>query len=81
MLNIKDPEAHRLAKQLAAVEGTTLTQAVTSALRSALEEHDRQRRVKRDLLLGLIASARSRHDEAPGDPFEDLHDPTTGLPR
>lgn len=81
MLNIKDPEAHRLAKELAAVEGTTMTQAVTSALRGALEEHDRQRRIKRDLLLGLITSARSRGRHTGADPFEDLYDPVTGLPR
>lgn len=81
MLNIKDPEAHRLAKELAAVEGTTMTQAVTSALRGALEEHDRQRRIKRDLLLGLIASARSRGGHTGADPFEDLYDPNTGLSR
>ena len=81
MLNIKDPEAHRLAKELAAVEGTTMTEAVTSALRGALEEHDHQRRVKRELLLGIIAAARSRDDHPVTDPFEDLYDPTTGLPR
>lgn len=81
MLNIKDPEAHRLAKELAAVEGTTMTEAVTSALRGALEEHDRQRRVKRDLLLGIIASARGRGDHTVTAPFEDLYDPATGLPR
>jgi antitoxin VapB len=32
-LNIKSDEAHRLAKALAQTTGTTLTEAVTSALR------------------------------------------------
>lgn len=81
MLNIKDPEAHRLARQLAQVEGTTMTDAVTSALRAALDEHDRRRRVKRDLLMGLIAAARAAGNPANADPFEDLYDPATGLPR
>ena len=35
-LNIKSDEAHRLAKQLAEVTGTSLTAAVTSALERTL---------------------------------------------
>lgn len=48
---------------------------------TALEEHNRLHRVKRDLLLELIASARSRGDHTGSDPFTDFYDPTTGLPR
>lgn len=36
-LNIKSDEAHRLAKQLAEVRGSTLTDAVTDALKEMLE--------------------------------------------
>ena len=35
-LNIKDPEAHRLARKLAAQTGETMTRAVTEALRERL---------------------------------------------
>jgi antitoxin VapB len=36
MLNIKDPEAHQLARKIAAQTGETLTRAVTEALRQRL---------------------------------------------
>lgn len=45
-LNIKHPEADRLARELAAATGETLTEAVLNALRERLE---RQRRSKRTL--------------------------------
>jgi antitoxin VapB len=47
-LSIKDPEADRLARELAARTGETLTGAVVSALRERLE---RERRRKRALPL------------------------------
>ena len=40
-LNIKDPEAHRLAEHIADATGETITQVVIEALR------DRQRRLQR----------------------------------
>lgn len=43
-LNIKDPEAHKLAQRLAEETGETMTQAVTVALR---ERYSRVRRAKR----------------------------------
>ncbi len=43
-LNIKDPEAHKLAQRLAEETGETMTQAVTLALREKLS---RVRRAKR----------------------------------
>ena len=36
-LNIKDPEAHKLAKALQRETGETMTHAVTEALRERLE--------------------------------------------
>lgn len=36
-LNIKAPEAHRLARQLAELTGETMTRAVTQALRERLD--------------------------------------------
>ena len=79
MLNIKNPEAHRLAQELAALEGCTLTEAVTSALRSALEEHLRHASVRRQILEGLVASARASELTPSASDFEDLYD-ETGLP-
>ena len=37
-LNIKDPEAHKLARTLARETGQTMTHAVTEALRQRLEQ-------------------------------------------
>lgn len=81
MLNIKDPEAHRLAAELAQVDGTTMTGAVTQALRDALAARRRQRTVTQDVLRGLIAAARSSQAPADGDIYDDLYDEHTGLPR
>lgn len=80
MLNIKDPEAHRLARELAEAEGTTMTGAVTAALQAALDEHKRRRQAKRDVLVGLIAAARANNLGSEADPFAELYDADTGLP-
>jgi antitoxin VapB len=42
-LNIKNPETHRLATELARLTGETLTQAVTEAVRERLERVTRRR--------------------------------------
>jgi hypothetical protein len=81
MLNIKDPKTHELARELAAIEGTTLTAAVTRALEDALAEHGRKRVAKRQLLHALIRSARDEKTQPVGDAFDELYDPDTGLPR
>ena len=81
MLTIKDPEAHRLAKDLAALEQTTMTEAVISALRAALAEHGHARMRRRQAIEGLIAAAREQDVAAAGSAFDDLYDESTGLPR
>lgn len=81
MLNIKSPEAHRLARELAALEGTTLTEAVTHALQRALAEHEHRRTLRRQVMDQLIASAREAGTADGRDPFADLYDSQTGLPR
>jgi len=43
-LNIKDPEAHKLAQALARETGETMTRAVREALRERLERARRRRR-------------------------------------
>jgi len=42
-LNIKDPEAHRLAKAVADATGETMTRAVTQALRERLERLEKRK--------------------------------------
>ena len=56
-LNIKDPEAHRLAGELARLTGETMTRAVTEALRERLER-ERRRSAARSLSAGLLAIGR-----------------------
>jgi antitoxin VapB len=41
-LNVKNPEAHRLAQELADATGTSLTTAVTEALRESLATRRRR---------------------------------------
>ncbi|HEU0052018.1 MAG TPA: type II toxin-antitoxin system VapB family antitoxin [Longimicrobium sp.] len=45
-LNIKSPEAYRLAQELAKATGESLTEAVTTALRARLDAVRRQRERK-----------------------------------
>jgi antitoxin VapB len=45
-LNIKDPEAHKLARKIAAQTGETVTRAVTEALRERLTRLNKSRRSK-----------------------------------
>ena len=45
-LNIKDPEAHKLAQQLADETGDTMTQAVTVAIKEKLSRVRRANRSK-----------------------------------
>jgi antitoxin VapB len=45
-LNIKDPEAHKLARQIAEQTGETMTQAVTEALRERLSRLNNSRKSK-----------------------------------
>lgn len=45
-LNIKDPEAHRLAQELAEATGDTMTRAVTEAVREKLQRVRKNHRKK-----------------------------------
>ena len=47
-LNIKDPETHKLAQQLAKETGETMTRAVTLAIRDRLQRV-RKKRAKRKI--------------------------------
>ena len=85
MLNIKNPETHRLAKELAERRGESLTAAVTVALREQLAREPKPHREKASMeeILALIDEMRSHlpqefFDEK--DPSAFLYDPETGLP-
>ena len=53
-LNIKSDEAHRLARELADATGTTLTEAVTEALRSRIRTEARERSDEEAMLLAEV---------------------------
>lgn len=77
-LNIKDPEVYRLAAELAAQRGTSMTGAVRQALLEAAERHwaDRVDRLARMREI----SRRSAALAAPTLSDDDLYD-DRGLPR
>jgi antitoxin VapB len=81
-LNIKNPEAHKLAQLLAKETGETITTAVTEAIRERLEAF-RRRRKSDALVADLTAMAKRGAELFPG-PFEDhadlLYD-ENGLPK
>jgi antitoxin VapB len=81
-LNIKDPEAHKLAKQLASETGETMTSAVIQAIRDRLEAVRRRR--KRDATLAAIHAISKRSAELLKGPYVDhaelLYD-ERGLPK
>lgn len=83
MLNIKNPETHRLARELAARRGESLTTAVTVALREQrAREPVEPPRASREEVMDLIREMRKhlRPLEPGEDPTAFLHDPETGLP-
>jgi antitoxin VapB len=81
-LNIKDPDAHKLAQLLAKETGETMTAAVTQALRERLDRV-RQRR-KSDATLAALRAISARSAEIlkgpPVDHAELLYD-EHGLPK
>jgi len=60
-LNIKDPQAHKLAQELARETGESMTAAVTQAIRERLEAVRRRR--KRDTMLAAIHAISERSAE------------------
>jgi antitoxin VapB len=81
-LNIKSEEAYRLASELAALKGESLTQAVTAALRERLAR-ERQRATRDERLARILEHAAVvRANVAPGTSSEsdkDLYN-EDGLP-
>lgn len=79
-LNIKNEEAHRLATEIAAMTGTSLTEAVTEALR---EKKDRLTvNERRDRIYQIVEEMRELiGPEGLPDVNELLYDSQTGLPK
>lgn len=82
MLNIRNPETHRLARELARRRGETLTEAVTVALREQLaREGDRAPKATAAEVLAMVGRMNLRPLGLGEDPTAFLYDDDTGLPR
>ena len=83
-LNIKSPEAYKLARELADRNGESITAAVTVALQERLnrQKQEEQRRGRLEWLLRLSEeTAPLLQDLPPSDKIGDLlFDAETGLP-
>jgi antitoxin VapB len=81
-LNIKDPEAHRLAATLAKETGETMTRAVTEALRERLARVRRRQRGQATLhdLLDIGRKCARTLKRKPVDHADLLYD-DRGIPR
>jgi antitoxin VapB len=85
-LNIKNPEAFRLAKELAAATGQSMTAAVTEAIRAQLDriraEQDEDHGSRVERMLAMAAEIGSRMPPAYLDQdFDELLYDEDGLPR
>jgi antitoxin VapB len=83
-LNIKNDEAHEMAAELAGLRGTSLSKAVTDAIRNELEREKRRRArtgLSGELLeIGSRCAAHIRGEMSSSDHAAMLYD-DQGLPR
>jgi antitoxin VapB len=79
-LNVKDPEAHRLAGAISKETGETLTRAVTAALRERYERLQRNRTKASVEELLAIADRASVHVKRPYIDHTELLYDEAGLP-
>jgi antitoxin VapB len=80
-LNIKDPEAHRLAAAISEITGVSMTRAVTDALRENYERLQSRRSKATVEELLLIAKRASAHSKGPFVDHADLLYDEHGLPK
>jgi antitoxin VapB len=80
-LNIKDPEAHRLAQAITHQTGETMTRAVTEALRERYERLRRRQTKASVEELRAIAERAAAHIKRPYLDHADLLYDEHGLPR
>lgn len=81
-LNIKNPEAHQLAAELARLTGESMTKAVTEAIRERLER-ERRKRNEDKLFAELmdIAEQCAAYPRADDRSLEEFLYDERGLPR
>ena len=80
-LNVKDPEAHRLAQAIAKATGETMTRAVTEALRERYERlQNRRGKASVEELLAIARRAAAQVKRPYLDHAEFLYD-KRGLPK
>lgn len=80
-LNIKDPEAHRLASAIAQETGEPMTRVVVEALRDRLSRIERRReRASVDELLAIAGRSASLVTKPYRDHADELYD-ADGLPK
>ena len=80
-LNIKDPEAHRLAHAIAQATGQSMTRVVTDALRARLAQIERHEgRASVEELLAIADRAAALVQRPYADHDELLYD-DSGLPK
>ena len=80
-LNIKDPEAHRLAKEIAGATGESMTHVVTEALRVRHAQLERRRKRVSLEELEAIAKRVAVHVKRPYLDHGDLLYDDDGLPK
>ena len=71
-LTIDDDEAHALARELADLENTTLTDAVTRALREALEHRQESEQVTNQRVNAILNRMREQLAKSPGPSLHDI---------
>lgn len=80
-LNIKDPEAHRLARAIAEVTGESMTRVVTEALREQLAKIERRNKKGGVEVLLAIVDRASLHVKRPYVDHAELLYDERGLPK
>ena len=80
-LNVKDPEAHRLAHAIAEATGETMTRAVTEALRERYERLHRRDSEALAADIRAIANRAAAHIKRPYLDHADLLYDEHGLPK
>jgi antitoxin VapB len=80
-LNVKDPEAHRLAQAIAQETGQTMTRAVTEALRERYERLRRRHAKASVEELRAIAERAAAHVKRPYVDHAELLYDEHGLPK
>jgi antitoxin VapB len=80
-LNIKNQHVYELAKELSERTGQSMTSVIEVALERRLAELRDTREGIADALHAIAVGAAPLLKHLPEDPFADLYDEETGLPR